>query len=141
MSKVETKMSKQTKPTETKKKLNVLIVDDDAINRTLHARIINQIGGVSKTAGNGEEAVILHRDGNASFDLILMDKEMPERDGASATKKLREMKVTSMIIGVTTLADNEEERAAFMEAGLNHCLAKPLSKENLLPLINHLLDA
>ncbi|XP_010413329.1 PREDICTED: two-component response regulator ARR22-like [Camelina sativa] len=131
----------QIKPTKTKKILNVLIVDDDAINRRLHARIINLIGGVSQTAENGEEAVILHRDGNASFDLILMDKEMPETDGASATKKLREMKVTSMIIGVTTLADNEEKRAAFMEAGLNHCLAKPLSKENLLPLINHLLDA
>ena len=51
------------------------------------------------------------------------------------------MKVTSMIIGVTTLADNEEERKAFMEAGLNHCLAKPLSKAKILPLINNLMDA
>ncbi|EOA32535.1 hypothetical protein CARUB_v10015824mg [Capsella rubella] len=131
----------KTKSTETKKKLNVLIVDDDALNRILHDKIIKTIGGVSQTAKNGEEAVILHLDGKASFDLILMDKEMPERDGVSATKKLREMKVTSMIVGVTSLADNEEERKAFMEAGLNHCLAKPLTKDKLLPLINHLFDA
>lgn len=51
------------------------------------------------------------------------------------------MKVTSMIVGVTTLADNEEERKAFMEAGLNHCLAKPLTKAKIIPLINNLLDA
>lgn len=51
------------------------------------------------------------------------------------------MEVKSMIVGVTSLADNEEERRAFMEAGLNHCLAKPLTKAKILPLINQLMDA
>ena len=46
-----------------------------------------------------------------------------------------------MIVGVTSLADNEEERRAFMEAGLNHCLAKPLTKDKIIPLINQLMDA
>ncbi|CAL9219535.1 unnamed protein product [Arabidopsis halleri] len=132
--------TEKTKSTEVKKKLNVLIVDDDPLNRRLHEMIIKTIGGISQTAKNGEEAVILHR-GGASFDLILMDKEMPERDGVSTTKKLREMKVTSMIVGVTSLADQEEERKAFMEAGLNHCLEKPLTKAKILPLINHLVGA
>ncbi|CAH8259278.1 unnamed protein product [Arabidopsis lyrata] len=135
-----TEGTEKTKSTEVKKKLNVLIVDDDPLNRRLHEMIIKTIGGISQTAKNGEEAVILHR-GGASFDLILMDKEMPERDGVSTTKKLREMKVTSMIVGVTSLADQEEERKAFMEAGLNHCLEKPLTKAKILPLINHLLGA
>ncbi|CAE5966073.1 unnamed protein product [Arabidopsis arenosa] len=130
----------KTKSTEVKKKLNVLIVDDDPSIRRLHEMIIKRIGGISQTAKNGEEAVILHR-GGASFDLILMDKEMPERDGVSTTKKLREMKVTSMIVGVTSLADQEEERKAFMEAGLNHCLEKPLTMDKILPYINHLLGA
>lgn len=67
----------------TKKKLNVLIVDDDPLNLKIHEKIIKMIGGISQTAKNGEEAVILHRDVGASFDLILMDKEMPERDGVS----------------------------------------------------------
>ncbi|EFH60696.1 hypothetical protein ARALYDRAFT_477689 [Arabidopsis lyrata subsp. lyrata] len=135
-----TEGTEKTKSTEVKKKLNVLIVDDDPLNCRLHEMIIKTIGGISQTAKNGEEAVILHR-GGASFDLILMDKEMPERDGVSTTKKLREMKVTSMIVGVTSLADQEEERKAFMEAGLNHCLEKPLTKAKILPLINHLLGA
>ncbi|AAF26786.1 Two-component response regulator ARR22 [Arabidopsis thaliana] len=134
--------TEKTKSIEVKKKLiNVLIVDDDPLNRRLHEMIIKTIGGISQTAKNGEEAVILHRDGEASFDLILMDKEMPERDGVSTTKKLREMKVTSMIVGVTSVADQEEERKAFMEAGLNHCLEKPLTKAKIFPLISHLFDA
>lgn len=77
-----TEGTEKTKSTEVKKKLNVLIVDDDPLNRRLHEMIIKTIGGISQTAKNGEEAVILHR-GGASFDLILMDKEMPERDGVS----------------------------------------------------------
>lgn len=76
----------KTKSTETKKKLNVLIVDDDSLNLRLHERIITTIGGISQTARNGEEAVNLHRSG-ASFDLILMDKEMPERDGVSVPNR------------------------------------------------------
>ncbi|KAL1211588.1 Two-component response regulator ARR22 [Cardamine amara subsp. amara] len=131
----------KTKSADMKKKLNVLIVDDDPLNLKIHERIIKMIGGISQTAKNGEEAVILHRNGGTSFDLILMDKEMPERDGVSTTKKLREMKVTSLIVGVTSLADHEEERRAFMEAGLNHCLAKPLTEAKIIPLINHLFDA
>ncbi|KAJ0249748.1 Two-component response regulator ARR22 [Hirschfeldia incana] len=131
----------KTKSVEVKKKLNVLIVDDDTVTRKLHEGIIKSFGGISQTAKNGEEAVNIHRNG-ASFDLILMDKEMPQRDdGVLATKKLREMKVTSMIVGVTSLADNEEERKAFMEAGLNHCLAKPLNKAKIEPIINNLRDA
>lgn len=51
------------------------------------------------------------------------------------------MKVTSMIVGVTSVADQEEERKAFMEAGLNHCLEKPLTKAKIFPLISHLFDA
>ncbi|CAN8260489.1 unnamed protein product [Cochlearia groenlandica] len=123
------------------KKLNVLIVDDDALNRKINEKVIKSIGGVSQMAKDGEEAVILHREGGVCFDLILMDKEMPVRDGVSTTKKLREMKVTSMIVGVTSLADNEVERKAFMEAGLNHCVAKPLTKAKIFPLIKELIDA
>jgi len=81
--------TEKTKSIEVKKKLiNVLIVDDDPLNRRLHEMIIKTIGGISQTAKNGEEAVILHRDGEASFDLILMDKEMPERDGVSVLNDL-----------------------------------------------------
>ncbi|CAH8388304.1 unnamed protein product [Eruca vesicaria subsp. sativa] len=131
----------QTKSVEVKKKLNVLIVDDSALIRKLHEAIIEKLGGISQTAENGEEAVNIHRNGDASFDLILMDKQMPKMDGVSATKKLREMKVTSMIVGVTTLAADEEEYKAFMDAGLDHCFEKPLSKDKLEPLINKLMDA
>uniref|UniRef100_A0A0D3CMV1 Response regulatory domain-containing protein n=1 Tax=Brassica oleracea var. oleracea TaxID=109376 RepID=A0A0D3CMV1_BRAOL len=81
-------------------------------------------------AENGEEAVNLYRDGQ-TFNLILMDNEMP------ATKELRDLGVTSMIVGLTS---HEDENSVFMEAGADHCLAKPITFENIYLLIEQLKD-
>lgn len=65
-----------------KKKLLVLVVDDDPSSRTFLMGVIQMAGGFAYMVENGEEAVNLHRDGN-SFNLILMDNEMPLMDGVS----------------------------------------------------------
>lgn len=64
-----------------KKKLNVLIVDDDLLNFIIYEKIIKVIGGILQIVNNGEEVVIIYCDGGLFFDFILMDKEMFERDG------------------------------------------------------------
>ncbi|XP_010549639.1 PREDICTED: two-component response regulator ARR22 [Tarenaya hassleriana] len=120
-------------------KVRVLVVDDDPISRKIHVALVRRFGGVAVTAENGEEAVNIHRAG-ASFNLVLMDKEMPIMDGPSATKELRAMGVTSMIVGVTSLGNEEEHREAFMEAGLNQCFGKPLNIEKIAPVFNQLKE-
>ncbi|WZZ63221.1 hypothetical protein YC2023_063328 [Brassica napus] len=70
------------------KKLCVLVVDDDRSCRSLYMGFIQMRGAFPYMAENGEEAVNLYRDGQ-TFNLILMDNEMPVMDGASATKELR----------------------------------------------------
>ncbi|KAL3750438.1 hypothetical protein ACJRO7_011440 [Eucalyptus globulus] len=110
-----------------KKKLSVLIVDDDSMIRTIHTILVNRVGVEveSQVAENGKVAVDLFRSGE-SFDVILMDWEMPVMNGIEATKELRKMGVSSMIVGVTSHS-MDVEKDTFMAAGLDDCYGKPLS--------------
>ncbi|KAI6692804.1 hypothetical protein NL676_020514 [Syzygium grande] len=109
-----------------REKLSVLIVDDELLMRKVHERL-------TKTATNGKEVLDLHLSGS-SFDIILMDLQIPIMDGTEATKELRAMGVESMIVGVT-LVDAGADKEAFMEAGLDECLAKPLTADKIKSLV------
>ncbi|XP_037497127.1 two-component response regulator 24 [Jatropha curcas] len=82
-------------------------------------------------AVNGKEAVDLHCLG-LSYNLIVMNMEMPVMHGYEATKELRDMGVYSAIVGVVS---RNEEAENFMEAGLDGCVSKPLSIEKLAPFL------
>ncbi|KAJ6388134.1 hypothetical protein OIU77_026665 [Salix suchowensis] len=107
---------------------SVLIVDDDRIVRETNRRFTGLAGTQKQLrmefqeAKNGKEAVYLHLAG-ASFDLILMDFQMPIMNGIQATQLLRQMGVKSRIVGVTSESDHQ----AFFDAGLNNCIQKPLN--------------
>ncbi|KAK3441894.1 hypothetical protein EUGRSUZ_B02166 [Eucalyptus grandis] len=118
-------------PAPMKKKLSVLIVDDNSMIRTIHNILVNRVGVEveSKVAENGKVAVDLFRSGE-SFDVVLMDWEMPVMNGIEATKELRNMGVDSMIVGVTSHS-MDTEKDTFMAAGLDDCYGKPLSIEIL----------
>lgn len=73
-------ISKSTIDRDGPKKLSVLIVDDCPFNRLLHNFLVTEMGLESHLAENGRIAVDLHHFG-ASFDLILMDMEMPVMNG------------------------------------------------------------
>ncbi|POO02953.1 Two-component response regulator [Trema orientale] len=120
------------------KKLSVLIVDDASFIRLMHSSIVRTLGLEPQVAENGQEAVDLHRSG-ASFDLILMDKEMPVMGGIKATRELRAMGVDTMIVGVT--ASEGAEIQTFLEAGLNECFTKPLYKDKLAPIVQLIMEA
>ncbi|XP_073264153.1 two-component response regulator ARR22-like [Populus alba] len=75
-------------------------------------------------AKNGKEAVYLHLAG-ASFDLIIMDDQMPIMTGIQATQLLRKMGVKSQIIGFAS----ESVQQAFIDAGADECLKMPLDSE------------
>ncbi|GMI84506.1 response regulator 22 [Hibiscus trionum] len=109
------------------KSLSVLVVDDDPLLRMFHDTYLRHFGLESQVVENGKKAVDLFRLG-ASFNLILMDKDMPVMNGVEATKALRAIGVTSMIVGLTSRVPPCEIQA-FMAAGLDYCFEKPLASD------------
>lgn len=112
----------------------VLLVEDNEMNRLLAKTILHQRGAVVEEAENGRIAVeLLQRD--ASFDIILMDVQMPLMDGVQATRYIRhELKLAIPIIALTASAYNSE-RSKCLEAGMNDYLAKPFDEEDLVRII------
>ncbi|HWA85392.1 MAG TPA: response regulator, partial [Opitutus sp.] len=120
--------SKSAAPAPTGRQLHVLVVEDNPLNRRLTAAMLAQLGHHAAFALNGREAV--ERTRTATFDLILMDIQMPELDGLSATRQIREEEAATSrrrvpIIAVTADASGED-REACLAAGMDDYIAKPL---------------
>ncbi|KAE9621871.1 hypothetical protein Lal_00032839 [Lupinus albus] len=116
--------------------LTALIVDDDMMIRMIHRKMLSNIGVRNQAVQNGKEAIDLHHSGK-SFDLILMDKDMPVMNGVEATKKLRSMGIHSMIAGVSSSV--EKHIPEFIEAGLDTYLEKPLNTDKLNSIIHQII--
>ena len=111
--------------------LSVLIVEDLPTNQFLAVKMLERLGCSSALACNGREAIdIIERSGAASFDVILMDCQMPVMDGIEATRILRSSAVKLPIIALTANAfDDDRERC--LEAGMDGFVSKPLSEATL----------
>lgn len=79
--------------------LRALVVDDDALIRTVLNASLSQVGFTVSEAGNGVEGLALAA--QTYFDVIFMDIVMPEKDGLATTLELRQRGVTSVIIAIT----------------------------------------
>jgi|GEM_PF-3225550 len=120
-------------PTKSKKKrLTVLVVDDNSINQMVAKGYLKQKGHRVDFADNGKQALeqIMHN----HYDLILMDLQMPIMDGITATRAIRaltqEDKNSIPIVAMTANALAEERKACF-QAGMNDFLSKPIDKTML----------
>ena len=103
----------------------VLVVDDVALNRLIAIDLLNRLGIHSEEAVNGDEAVRAVQSG--TFDLVLMDIQMPVMDGLVATATIRALPMPAAnipIIAVTAAAGGDDGRCA--AAGMNDFLAKPV---------------
>jgi PAS domain S-box-containing protein len=111
--------------------LSTLIVEDNPINREITSAMLSQFGHRAKFAENGLEAVKACQ--KEDFDLILMDCHMPEMDGFEATRQIRQKEDTaknSKIIAFTASVLSGEREKCF-QAGMDDCLGKPFTKEDL----------
>ncbi|MDP1652213.1 MAG: response regulator [Rhodocyclaceae bacterium] len=107
----------------------VLVVDDEPINRAIAACMLGEICCLTvDQANNGMEAVEMSR--RESYDLILMDMQMPVMDGPEATRQIRRIpgRQTVPILAFTANA-LDEARECCLEAGMNDFLAKPAIPE------------
>ncbi|MEM6722109.1 MAG: response regulator [Bacteroidota bacterium] len=100
----------------------VLIVEDNRINQTVTKRILESEGVICSIAEDGEKAVRTVK--QSTFDLILMDINMPVKNGFDATKHIREFNTTIPIIALTAV-DIEEQKNQIFECGMNDIILKP----------------
>jgi CheY-like chemotaxis protein len=120
------------RPSETEHRLDgvsVLAVDDGDTNRKLIARFLARAGAHVATAANGALAVEAAQRG--SFDVVLMDMQMPVLDGYSATRRLRELGYAAPVIALTAHAmKGDREKCA--AAGCSDYVSKPVEMDELI---------
>jgi len=120
--------------------LRVLLVEDNPVNQLLARRILEKLDCDVVIAENGQAAIDAHQ--NETFDLILMDGQMPGMDGFEATTIIRarekETGTYSPIIALTAHA-MEGDRQRFLDAGMDDYLSKPFTPGQLVDVINKML--
>jgi len=114
-------------------KLKILIVEDDETSERLLAIQVNIFSKSVLEAVTGVEAVDICRR-NPDIDLILMDIQLPEMDGYEATRQIREFNKEVIIIALTAYG-LEGDREKAIRAGCNDYNAKPVSKDQLIKMI------
>jgi CheY-like chemotaxis protein len=127
----------------------VLIVDDVPFNRLVLRKILETAGYSYAEASTGLEAVSMVRaawDRESPYSVVLMDVEMPEMDGITATRELLGLVASGVlgnapvIIGCSAFSSHED-RAAALSSGMSHYLEKPISRTRLLELISPLCSS
>jgi PAS domain S-box-containing protein len=111
--------------------LKVLIVEDNEINQLLTVNMLESEGIASKVAANGKEALkILAAE---SFDLVLMDIQMPVMDGFEATREVRKLPSPISDIPIIALTANaiSGDRERCLEGGMNDYIAKPIEPTHM----------
>jgi PAS domain S-box-containing protein len=117
----------------------ILLVEDNVVNQVLARRLLERQGHTVVVANNGLEALAFLQE--QSFDIALMDVQMPEMDGLAATRALRAKECVSgkhlPIIALTAHAmKGDEERC--LDAGMDGYISKPIQKTELFSLIHRL---
>ncbi|QKF74053.1 two-component system sensor histidine kinase/response regulator fusion protein [Aliarcobacter faecis] len=114
--------------------LNILVAEDYPVNQILIGELLKNYGIKYDIAENGAKAVEMAME--KSYDLILMDINMPELNGIEATKKLREaFDDTLPIIALTANASNGDEEY-FISVGMDDYLSKPIDTTKLENILN-----
>ncbi len=115
--------------------LNLLVAEDNAINRELAIQMLARLGLEAATVNNGHEAISAAAKGG--FDLILMDIQMPELDGLAAVAAIRMLPGTAAHVPIVAVTANAMlgDRERYLAAGFDDYLAKPLRLEQLSQVI------
>jgi len=118
---------------------HILLVEDNAVNREVAVALLESADMVVDTAENGLEAVDMVN--KTTYDLVLMDVQMPEMDGLEATRVIcarpgvKRLPILGMSANVF-----EEHRRACAEAGMDGFVAKPVVPANLFSTVAHWLS-
>jgi CheY-like chemotaxis protein/HPt (histidine-containing phosphotransfer) domain-containing protein len=123
------------------KNTRILLVEDNDINRLYAGSILKMWGCIFDTAENGQVAVDKQKQNQ--YDLVLMDIQMPIMDGFEATRLIRKEEGPKGKVPIVALTANATKRDIdkCMAEGMNDCLTKPFTQDDLLKILNkHLVD-
>src|SRR5262245_19978906 len=123
------------------RRLRVLVVEDNAVNQMLIVRLLERLGHELVVRDNGQQAVEAYE--AETFDLVLMDLQMPVMDGLTATTMIRQHEVRHPdrkrlpIIAVTAAA-MRGDRERCLAAGMDDYLTKPIKPDDLTAMLTRL---
>jgi CheY-like chemotaxis protein len=111
--------------------LRVLVAEDNEVNQKVVSRMLERLGHSAEIAVNGTDA--FEPATASSFDIVLMDCQMPEMDGFEATARIRAALVGRRRIPILALTANasDADRQRCLDAGMDAHLSKPLKLEKL----------
>ncbi|WP_263784780.1 hybrid sensor histidine kinase/response regulator [Salinibacter grassmerensis] len=109
----------------------VLLAEDNAVNREMATQLLEKMGHEVHTVPNGADALTAVHD--QTYDVVLMDVQMPELDGLEATRRLRDDVPSGEqpYVVALTASVTEEDRRRCLEAGMDAFLSKPIRKDEL----------
>ena len=144
-SKDETQAKRETNPSDQKCLcgVKILLTEDNDLNAEIATELLQEEGCTVDRAKDGVECVdMLDKAANGTYQLILMDIQMPVMNGYDAAKKIRRMddpqKAGIPIIAMTANAFSEDKQAA-LDVGMNDHIAKPINMNILVPTIQKYL--
>ena len=123
--------------------VKILLTEDNDLNAEIATELLQEEGCTVDRAKDGVECVdMLEKAANGTYQVILMDVQMPVMNGYDAAKKIRRMedspKADIPIIAMTANAFSEDKQAA-LDAGMNDHVAKPINMNILVPMIRKYL--
>ena len=121
----------------------ILLTEDNDLNAEIATELLQEEGCTVDRAKDGVECVdMLEKAANGTYQLILMDIQMPVMNGYDATKKIRRMddpqKANIPIVAMTANAFSEDKQVA-LDAGMNDHIAKPINMSVLVPTLRKYL--
>ncbi len=118
-------------PLELARGLRVLVAEDDIVNQMVVRAVLENLGHSCDVVGSGDEVVAQVQ--HATYDLVLMDIQMPGMDGVAAARVIRALPGPLATIPIVALTANAmiEDRATYLAAGMNDYVSKPVSTRRL----------
>ncbi|GAP94749.1 PAS domain-containing hybrid sensor histidine kinase/response regulator [Leptolyngbya sp. NIES-2104] len=113
--------------------LRILLAEDNVVNQKVALHLLSRLGYRADVAGNGLE--VLAALDRQTYDVILMDVQMPDMDGLEATRKIVQQSNPPYIIAMTANA-MEGDRQLCLEAGMNDYLSKPIRIDALKSVLS-----
>jgi len=110
---------------------HVLVAEDHPINQKLITTLLERMGWTVHLVADGKQAV--EAAASADYALVLMDMQMPEMDGLTATRHIRQLSGPRAAVPIVALTANamQSDREACLQAGMNDFLAKPFKTDEL----------